>query len=143
MRSLLVWLAIGAMAGLLVATGSLPAKAPDVPETWSFSLQGGDPEAGREAFVRMKCGTCHAVPGAGIAVGEGHGSVGPELTADYANLQREYLAESIMNPNRFVAHEGFETAYTAPDGSSRMGDYSHAMTVRELVDIVEFLGQPR
>lgn len=144
MRFFLKCATIGLATTLVLAAGWLPAKAPEIPETWRFTLQGGDAAKGEQAFARMKCTTCHTVSGVTFAgVGKEHGRIGPELTSEYANLEREYLAESIMNPNRFVAHGGFEAAYTAPDGTSRMGDYSQAMTVRELVDIVEFLSRPR
>jgi hypothetical protein len=42
-----------------------------------------------------------------------------------------------MNPNRVHAHGTFKLRYLASDGFTRMGDYSGAMTVRELLDLVE------
>jgi hypothetical protein len=67
------------------------------------------------------------------------GSIGPDLTALHARLPREYLAESIVNFNRYIAHGQYRTSYMAIDGTSRMGDYNDLLTVRELIDLVEFL----
>jgi hypothetical protein len=54
-------------------------------------------------------------------------------------LPREYLAESIVNFERFIAHGQYKKGFVAADGTSRMGDYNDLLTVRDLLDLVEFL----
>lgn len=67
-------------------------------------LQGGDAARGRTIFFersQVSCVRCHKIAGQG-------GEVGPELTKIAAEKNREYLLESIVDPNRQVA-KGFET----------------------------------
>jgi quinoprotein glucose dehydrogenase len=68
------------------------------------SLAGGDAEAGRRIFfykTEVSCLRCHKVKGEG-------GEVGPDLTGIGAKQKRDYLLESIVDPNRQIA-KGFET----------------------------------
>jgi len=130
---------------IVVVIVSLPrsqSSEPRVPEDWRFTLPAGNPAAGEEVFARMQCYSCHAVPGRHfVNPSENPGNIGPEFTAAYAALPREYLAESIVSFERLLAHGNFQLGYTALDGTSRMGDYSRIMTVRELIDVVEYLKQ--
>jgi hypothetical protein len=124
---------------LLVAAAAL-AQEPKVPEGWRFELPPGNAQAGEQAFAKMQCYACHKVPSKQFAdPSQKPGDIGPDLTAAYARLPREYLAESIINANRIHAHGTFKLSYRASDGSTRMGDYSESMMVRELLDIVAFL----
>jgi hypothetical protein len=69
-------------------------------------------------------------------------NVAPEFDAARARLPREYLAESILDPQKVIA-DG-EDRYRAEDGrSSRMRDYGEIMTLRELVDVVAYLRSVR
>jgi quinoprotein glucose dehydrogenase len=66
---------------------------------------GGDAEAGRRVFLyktELSCVRCHKVKGEG-------GDVGPELTGIATKQTREYLLESIVDPNKQIA-KGYETA---------------------------------
>jgi quinoprotein glucose dehydrogenase len=68
------------------------------------ALAGGDAEAGRNIFLHkaeVSCVRCHRVKGEG-------GEVGPDLTGLGTRQNREYLLESIVDPNRQIA-KGFET----------------------------------
>ena len=68
------------------------------------TLAGGDAVAGREIFLNkteVACLRCHKVQGHG-------GEVGPDLTGIGAKQTREYLLESLVDPNRQIA-KGFET----------------------------------
>jgi quinoprotein glucose dehydrogenase len=68
------------------------------------SLRGGDAKAGREIFfnkTEAACLRCHKIQGQG-------GEVGPDLAGIGAKQTREYLLESIVDPNRQIA-KGFET----------------------------------
>jgi quinoprotein glucose dehydrogenase len=68
------------------------------------SLLGGDAEAGRRVFftkAEVSCLRCHKVQGQG-------GDVGPDLTGIGSKQKRDYLLESIVDPNRQIA-QGFET----------------------------------
>jgi quinoprotein glucose dehydrogenase len=68
------------------------------------ALAGGDAEAGRSIFLHkaeVSCVRCHRVKGEG-------GEVGPDLTGVGTRQNREYLLESIVDPNRQIA-KGFET----------------------------------
>jgi quinoprotein glucose dehydrogenase len=71
---------------------------------WRESLVGGDAESGRRIFqtkAEVSCIRCHKVKGEG-------GEVGPELFGLAAKQNREYLLESIVDPNKQIA-KGYET----------------------------------
>ncbi len=68
------------------------------------TLYGGDAETGRRIFLyktEVAFLRCHKVKGEG-------GDVGPDLTGIGTRQKREYLLESIVDPNRQIA-KGFET----------------------------------
>ena len=67
-------------------------------------LIGGDAEAGRKIFydkAEVTCLKCHKLNGIG-------GEVGPELTKIGSQQQRDYLLESIVDPNKQIA-KGYDT----------------------------------
>lgn len=135
------------MVLLVVAIVSLPPSQstdPKVPENWSFTLSSGNAVEGEKVFAKMQCYSCHRMPGRHfVDPAERPGEIGPELTAAYARLPREYIAGSIVNSKRLLAHGNFQLKFTASDGTSRMGDYSRIMTVRELIDVVEYIKRLR
>jgi quinoprotein glucose dehydrogenase len=81
------------------------ARKKDDPVTgYQEALLGGDAAAGREIFfnkTEAACLRCHKIHDQG-------GDVGPDLTGIGAKQSREYLLESIVDPNRQIA-KGFET----------------------------------
>lgn len=124
---------------------------PEIPGRWVFTMPEGDPLAGEKAFTKMQCFSCHEVTGKTF---EGEQTqdegIGPEFTPGYAKLPAGYLAESIMNFDRFLSHTNFRISYMSleafkPSGredyaaNSRMASYNEIMTVKELIDIVAFL----
>lgn len=138
-----------------VSFGASPKKErlvdPTIPSNWVFTMPQGDPEAGEKAFAKMQCYSCHKVTGKTFEGQEAEAEdIGPEFTPAYAKLPAAYLAESIMNFNRFISHANFRVSYMSleafkPSGredyatDSRMADYNEIMTVQELIDIVAFL----
>jgi quinoprotein glucose dehydrogenase len=81
------------------------------------TLVGGDADAGRRIFFQkaeVSCVRCHKVKGEG-------GEVGPDLTGIGTRQKRDYLAESIIAPNRQIA-KGYETVVlTLKNGQTRTG----------------------
>jgi quinoprotein glucose dehydrogenase len=84
---------------------------------WRHSLQGGNAERGRQIFFNktaVSCVRCHKIEGQG-------GDVGPDLTGIAGKQKREYLLESIVDPNKQIA-KGFETiVLTLTNGKSVAG----------------------
>jgi mono/diheme cytochrome c family protein len=120
--------------------GPATAAEPRLPGNWRFALPAGTASAGEQVFVKMECYSCHTVAGKRFGdPTQNPGGIGPDLTAAHARLPREYLAESVVNFERYVAHGHYKKGYVAADGTSRMGDYNELLTVRELLDLVEFL----
>ena len=77
---------------------------------YRVALEGGDAWRGRLIFVghmKTKCLRCHQVRGTG-------GSAGPDLTFVGKEKTREYLLESIVDPNAQIAR-GFETVVLVTD----------------------------
>ena len=140
MKRALMW-GIGVVCVVLwsatVRAGDKPQRA-EVPKGWKFTMPAGDAEAGKAAFQKMECYSCHNVPGAGFPAERSSGGVGPTLGAQYSKLPAGYLAESIINSHQYIS--GTLEKYRGLDKvSSKMGDYSSIMTVRELIDIVAYL----
>jgi mono/diheme cytochrome c family protein len=108
-----------------------------VPKGWKFLIPPGDPAKGRDVFVTMECFACHEVKGEDFpkASKRAH-EPGPDLTGMGSHHPSEYFAESIVNPNRVIVQG---QGYTGQDGMSKMPDYSDAMTVHQLVDVVAYL----
>lgn len=108
-------------------------------EARGFRLPDGDVKAGKAKFVELGCSSCHSVrsvsdlpkptanPPVPIALGGGI----PSVPTD------GQLVTAIINPSHRITarkHAGVKSGDT-----SRMGDYSDAMTVRDLADVVAFL----
>ncbi len=89
----------------------------------------GDVAAGERLYVSQGCIACHAVDRAAIQKGPYLGSAG-------AKFQRDYLIDSILNPDAVVA-QGFQTVvFEMNDGASHAGFVtSEADGVIELRDI--------
>lgn len=126
--------------GVGVVRADQQQTKPHLPKGWTFTLPAGDAEAGKAAFRKMECYNCHTVPGGEFPEARTSGGVGPDLVPAYSKLPREFLAEAIINPHRYMSgtlehYRGLEKV------SSEMRDYSSVMSVRELLDIVEFLKQ--
>jgi hypothetical protein len=116
-------------------------RGPQLPKGWTFTMPAGDPEAGKAAFEKMECYSCHKVPSADFPKVRSSGGVGPELDAAYSKLPAAFLAESIINSHQYIS--GTIEKYRGLDKvSSKMGDYGSIMTVRDLIDLVAFLKHP-
>jgi len=138
-RTLVALMVLGEVAGVAVGSRADEKVArPQLPKGWTFVLPAGDADAGQAAFAKMECYSCHRVPGAQMLKTRSSGGIGPDLTPAYGRLPAAFLAESIIDSHRYIA--GTLEAYKGLDQvSSKMGDYSSIMTVRELIDIVAFL----
>jgi mono/diheme cytochrome c family protein len=129
-------LALTVLGNVAPATGAEPR----LPRSWRFVLPPGTVAAGEQVFVKMECYSCHTVAGKRFGdPAQNPGGIGPDLTAAHARLPREYLAESVVNFERYIAYGQYKKGYVAADGTSRMGGYNELLTVRELLDLVEFL----
>jgi quinoprotein glucose dehydrogenase len=84
---------------------------------WRESMYGGNAELGKKIFFErsdVSCLRCHKINGTG-------GDVGPDLTGIAAKQNREYLLESIVDPDRQIA-KGYETVVlTLVDGKVKTG----------------------
>ena len=121
------------LSGIALAQKAGVAK-PSVPKGWSFSFPDGNPDTGKQLFIKMECYACHTIKLPKESLAARPGKVGPELTG-YSVLPKEYLASSIIKAHTVVAAPG----YTVKDGKPGMGNYNHFLTVQELIDLVAFL----
>jgi hypothetical protein len=102
-------------------------------------LPDGDIQAGQAAFVELKCNTCHEVAGLDLPGPFADPPVPVVLGGDrLAEWTDGELVTAIANPSHGVPH-GRRAALVRSGDLSRMGDFSEAMTVRQLIDIVSFL----
>lgn len=88
-----------------------------------------DPAYGKQVFTRVGCIACHAVDMDAEQKGPYLGSAGTKFT-------RDYLIDSILEPNKVVA-QGFQTSlFTMKDGSVKMGfvtaEADGMVTVRDI-----------
>lgn len=106
-----------------------------------FALPEGDIERGREAFVELKCFTCHQVEG--LEEELPRTSASPMVNVMLGGLaMREptdgELVTSIINPQHVLYPGGDPDAITS-GGESRMANYNEILTVEQLINLVSFL----
>jgi mono/diheme cytochrome c family protein len=105
-----------------------------------FHLPNGDPKHGQQVFVDLKCNACHRVDGVDLPAPVADPPVPVVLGGVVYGVRTDgELAASIIDPSHRLAPGYRVTEVASGTEMSRMGDYSEAMTVRELVDLVAFL----
>jgi mono/diheme cytochrome c family protein len=99
-------------------------------------LPEGDAVAGREAFLRLDCATCHAVEWEAQFPAPHSARPGPELDRTLALETSGSVATSILVPSHSIPGQARDEA---GGQLSPMGDFTEAMTVRQLIDVVAYL----
>ena len=123
------------IAAACLAT-ALTTTAEDSYQKINLTVPEGDAAAGREAFVELMCTSCHAVQGetdfpkpvAQVPV--------PVLGPEHGKLAPGKLASAMVSPSHKVSDEVLMKTFSE---LSPMGDFSDAMTVRQLVDLVAYV----
>jgi mono/diheme cytochrome c family protein len=106
----------------------------------SVVLPQGDRHAGRQAFADLKCHVCHRVAGekdfSPIAELEG-----PLLNSMLQLQTPSDVAAAIIAPSHSLSIRTSEAvkAQLTKQGMSPMADFSRAMTVRQLADLLAYL----
>jgi mono/diheme cytochrome c family protein len=137
---------VPALAGLATLACAQPQETAAVraePAGYLSYLVQGNAAAGRATFEAMGCHSCHQVAGEGFPPPVAEPSLQVALDARLAAQRPEQIAESIVAPSHSYA-----AGVPAEDHLSPMGDFSEALTVRDLVDLVTWLhslddGRPR
>ena len=149
----------------LVENSGLPAPPPseviDAQRPWagrsasavadgpSLDLPRGDALVGREVYLTdAKCWSCHAIEGLVLPELEAREDAvdGPELTSIGAIQTRDYLLESLIDPDAVVVADpmgvapGDKASYRTEDGSSRMPGFLDALTFQQILDLAAYLG---
>ncbi len=104
-----------------------------------LNLPRGDPEAGRKAFVDLKCHACHPVAGDNEMSKPISTVEGPTLGLKQARYRAYYIADSIIFPSHAISL-GFKPGMSGTPVSP-MGDFSDSMTVKQLADLVAYVKQ--
>ena len=103
-----------ALRALETATLSSNEKIPPafVGMDWNTAYSKGKAPAGKKLFTERGCIACHLAPDDGKG-----GSIGPSLVDVHTRFSPQYLAESILLPNRFVSPNFHPTTLTMKDKS--------------------------
>jgi mono/diheme cytochrome c family protein len=109
------------------AQGDIQIVADEEP----FPLVGwpdGDADAGRKAFVELRCTHCHAVPSIQELAAKDENLPGPDLVGYDASYPRLFILRQIVAPGS-----------DDPAEDSHMGSFADVMTVQQLTDVVAFV----
>jgi mono/diheme cytochrome c family protein len=108
-------------------------------------LPKGDVQAGRKAFQDLKCHVCHRVSGESGFAAPIAELRGPDLNALLQLQETPDIAAAIIAPSHSLSIRTSEAvkAQLAKQGTSPMGDFSRAMTVRQLADLLSYLRSVR
>jgi L-cysteine S-thiosulfotransferase len=101
-------------------------------------LPQGDVAAGKQAFIDLKCHTCHTVAGVDLPKPESPGQYHVVLGGQVLKVKTYgQLVTAIIHPAHDIA-KGFDQSKT--EGQlSPMPQFNHVMTVQQMIDLTDFL----
>lgn len=134
--------ALAAIALLTVAAGCRPSEESQARSPRGFALPEGDAERGKQAFLDLKCHTCHEV--AGLEDELPRPTATPVVDVTLGGLaMREptdgELVTSIINPSHRIYPGAEERERVVSGSESRMANLNENMSVQQLIDLVSFL----
>jgi hypothetical protein len=92
-RTTVAILGVIAAIAILAISCAQEEEQPAIVTTGDFFLPVGDVAAGRQAFVDLKCYSCHAVPDDPDMPPPDGDVNGPECGGELASKSREYIAD--------------------------------------------------
>lgn len=119
---------------------SQPAAGAADSQTITLTFPAGDAQAGRQAFLDLRCTACHVVPSEKKFPPPVSANPGPPIDARLAGRDVSYLATAIVSPSHtFSLDTPLQVREHLAGVLSPMGDFSQVMTVRQLVDLQAYL----
>ena len=114
--------------------------APAEYEAAAVVLPKGEPRAGRQAFLDLKCTVCHRVTQDPEFPAPVSRSRGPDLDHTLGLRPASDVAAAIIVPSHSMSLKTGDEIKTRLEGVlSPMGDFSRIMTVRQLADLLAYL----
>lgn len=131
--------AIGIGVGACSQSPRPSARSADS-EAITLTAPTGNAQAGRQAFLDLRCTACHAVPSEPKFPPPVSANPGPPIDARLAGRAASYLATAIVSPSHtFSLDTPLQVREHMAGVLSPMGDFSYVMTVRQLVDLHAYL----
>ena len=105
-----------------------------------FRLPEGASFKGKTAFIDLGCIQCHLVAGEEVMPVPSEMREISIILGGEVRRVKTYgqLVTSIINPSHVIDRQ-YRDKHTNADGKSKMPDFSEEMTVRQMIDIAEFL----
>jgi len=127
---------------LAICVFSLTACDSGVDSPRGFSLPKGNPENGRQVFIKHQCLACHTLDGVTNDSTESELDKLIRLGGEKSRVTTyAELVTSIINPSHKIS-SNYVLDSTDSTNMSPMRNYNDVMTVTELVDLVTYL-QPK
>ena len=102
-------------------------------------LPQGEPTAGRQAFMDLRCWSCHEIYGDDMPKPVAAPTMPVYLGGNAVSAPSDSeLLNAIMDPSHTIT-PGWDPSLTKSGSGSRMGDFSGAMTAKQLFDVIAFL----
>ena len=130
------WTALTLLAGFFFACETAPQHSPR-----GFSLPEGNAQRGQQAFVELKCYSCHEVDGLEDTLPAPTASPQTDVVLGGLSMREPTdgeLVTSIINASHQLYPGGEEERVTTGD-ESRMADYNEMITIQQVIDRVAFL----
>jgi mono/diheme cytochrome c family protein len=104
-------------------------------------LPAGDPQAGRQVLLDLKCSVCHRVIGEATLPAPVSGTQGPDLDRALALRPAADVAAAIVVPSHSMSIKTSEEVKKRLEAMvlSPMPDFSRTITVRQLADLLAYL----
>jgi len=105
-----------------------------------FRLPDGDPEAGQAAFLALQCNSCHVISNYELPPPADKGPVQVTLGGEVTRVKTYgELVTSIINPSHKLVR-WYPEEEVSEEGESLMPGFNDRMTVRQLLDTMDYAG---